>query len=278
MIVKQARSVEEAVELLSQYESSKIIAGGTDIIIQIYEKRIHPKALIDISKVDELKKIEEKDDYIEIGAGVTYTDIMESSLFEGNLKGFKKACSLVGSPQIRNRGTIGGNIVNASPAADSIPPLIVLESTLILVSKRGTREVKIQDYFSHGKTFGIREDELLTAIRFRKPKEVLTFAKLGLRKALAISRISISALVDLDEDNRVSFVRIASGSIGKFPMREYEVEEFLHGKVFEDSVVDESVKVLQESMDKRLAGRPTLPYKRRAIEAVLKEALSEVRQ
>lgn len=278
MIVKQARSVEEAVELLSQYESSKIIAGGTDIIIQIYEKRIHPKALIDISKVDELKKIEEKDDYIEIGAGVTYTDIMESSLFEGNLKGFKKACSLVGSPQIRNRGTIGGNIVNASPAADSIPPLIVLESTLILVSKRGTREVKIQDYFSHGKTFGIREDELLTAIRFRKPKGVLTFAKLGLRKALAISRISISALVDLDEDNRVSFVRIASGSIGKFPMREYEVEKFLHGKVFEDSVVDESVKVLQESMDKRLAGRPTLPYKRRAIEAVLKEALSEVRQ
>lgn len=278
MIVKQARSVEEAVELLSQYESSKIIAGGTDIIIQIYEKRIHPKALIDISKVDELKKIEEKDDYIEIGAGVTYTDIMESSLFEGNLKGFKKACSLVGSPQIRNRGTIGGNIVNASPAADSIPPLIALESTLILVSKRGKREVKIQDYFSHGKTFGIREDELLTAIRFRKPKEVLTFAKLGLRKALAISRISISALVDLDEDNRVSFVRIASGSIGKFPMREYEVEKFLHGKVFEDSVVDESVKVLQESMDKRLAGRPTLPYKRRAIEAVLKEALSEVRQ
>lgn len=278
MIVKQARSVEEAVELLSQYESSKIIAGGTDIIIQIYEKRIHPKALIDISKVDELKKIEEKDDYIEIGAGVTYTDIMESSLFEGNLKGFKKACSLVGSPQIRNRGTIGGNIVNASPAADSIPPLIALESTLILVSKRGKREVKIQDYFSHGKTFGIREDELLTAIRFRKPKEVLTFAKLGLRKALAISRISISALVDLDEDNRVIFVRIASGSIGKLPMREYEVEEFLHGKVFEENVVDESVKVLQESMDKRLAGRPTLPYKRRAIEAVLKEALSEVRQ
>lgn len=278
MIVKQARTLKEAVELLSQYESSKIIAGGTDIVIQIYEKRIHPKALIDISKVDELKKIEEKDDYIEIGAGVTYTDIMESSLFEGNLKGFKKACSLVGSPQIRNRGTIGGNIVNASPAADSIPPLIALESTLILVSKRGKREVKIQDYFSHGKTFGIREDELLTAIRFRKPKGVLTFAKLGLRKALAISRISISALVDLDEDNRVIFVRIASGSIGKLPMREYEVEEFLHGKVFEENVVDESVKVLQESMDKRLAGRPTLPYKRRAIEAVLKEALSEVRQ
>jgi CO/xanthine dehydrogenase FAD-binding subunit len=278
VIVKQARTLKEAVELLSQYESSKIIAGGTDIVIQIYEKRIHPKALIDISKVDELKKIEEKDDYIEIGAGVTYTDIMESSLFEGNLKGFKKACSLVGSPQIRNRGTIGGNIVNASPAADSIPPLIALESTLILVSKRGKREVKIQDYFSHGKTFGIREDELLTAIRFRKPKGVLTFAKLGLRKALAISRISISALVDLDEDNRVIFVRIASGSIGKLPMREYEVEEFLHGKVFEENVVDESVKVLQESMDKRLAGRPTLPYKRRAIEAVLKEALSEVRQ
>lgn len=277
MIVKQTRTVEEAVELLSKYESPKVIAGGTDIIIGINEKKVQPKALIDISKVEELKRIEENDGFIEIGAGVTYTDIMESSIFEGNLYGMKKACRLVGSPQIRNRGTIGGNIANASPAADSVPPLIALKSTVILVSKEGIREIKVEDYFSHRKTFGAREDELLRAIRFRKPRGVLTFAKLGLRKALAISRISISALVELGKDNRVSLVRIASGSIGRYPMREYEVEEFLDGKALQDEVIDEAVKVLQKSMDKRLAGRSTLPYKRRAVETILREALSEVK-
>jgi len=185
---------------------------------------------------------------------------------------------LVGSPQIRNRGTIGGNIVNASPAADSVPPLIALGATIILESKNNIREVKVEDYFSHSETFGIREYEILTAIRFRKPKGVLTFAKLGLRKALAISRISIAALVELDKDNKVSFVRIASGSIGRYPMREHELEEFLQGKVFDDAVIDEAVKVLQGVMDVRLANRSSLPYKRRAVEAVLKEALGEVRK
>lgn len=247
MIVKQAKSIEQALELLSQYENAKVIAGGTDIIIQINEKRVQPEVLIDVSKVEELRKIEENDDYIKIGAAVTYTDIIESSIFEGNLSGFKKACRLVGSPQIRNRGTIGGNIVNASPAADSVPPLIALGATVILDSKKGIREVKVEDYFSHRQTFGIRQDEILTFIRFRKPKGVLTFDKLGLRKALAISRISIAALVELDE-NKIKFVRIASGSIGRYPMREYEVEEFLQGKVFDDSTIDGSVRVLQVSV------------------------------
>lgn len=277
MIVKQTETVEEVIELLSKYESPKIIAGGTDIIIQINEKKVKPKALIDISKVDELKRIEEEDDFVKVGAGVTYTQVIESDLFEGELYGFKKACRLVGSPQIRNRGTIGGNIANGSPAADSVPPLIALGATVVFESNEGIREVKVEDYFRNRGTFGIREDELLTAIRFRKPKGVLTFAKLGLRKALAISRISISALVELDEDDKISFVRIASGSIGRFPMREYDVEEFLQGKSLEENTIDQSVKVLQAAMEKRLANRSSFPYKRRAVEAVLKEALSEVR-
>lgn len=277
MIVKQAGTVEEVIELLSKHESPKIIAGGTDIVIQINEKKIQPKALIDVSKIGELKEIEEEAGFIKIGAGVTYTDIMESDSFEGNLMGFKKACRLVGSPQIRNRATIGGNIVNGSPAADSVPPLIALGATLVIVSHRRVREVKIEDYFKNRESFGIRENELLTAIRFKRPQGVLTFAKLGLRKALAISRISLSALVELDEDNKISLVRIASGSLGRYPMREYEVEEFLEGKILEDGTIDKSVEVLQKAMEKRLAGRSTFPYKRRAVEAVLREALSEVR-
>lgn len=276
MIVKQATSLEEAVELLSKYEKPKLIAGGTDIIIEINEKIISPKALIDISKVEELRKIEDKGDYIEIGAAVTFTDVVESKLIEKNLKGLKKACREVGSPQIRNRGTLGGNIANGSPAADSVPPLMALDSSVVLISKRGKREVKLEEYFSHNELLGIKEDEILAYIRFKKPLGTLTFAKLGLRKALAISRLSLSALVELDSDNKVKLIRLASGSIGKFPMREYEVEEFLQGKVLDKNTFKLALSILQDCMDRRLAGRPTLPYKKRAVEAVFNEALMEV--
>lgn len=270
----QGKTIDEVVKLLAKWENSKLIAGGTDLIINIRNSE-PPEALIDISHIKELKRIEQKGDFVEIGAGVTFTQIVESELFEENLYGFKKACRSVGSPQIRNRGTIGGNIVNGSAAADSIPPLICLDSTIILESIRGIREVKLEEYFKHKQSLNIKNDELLTTIRFKRPKGILSFAKLGLRKALAISRISIASLVELDEVNRVKSVKIASGSIGKYPMREIEVEKYLIGKVLNQNTIDESVSVLQKSMDERLEGRPTLPYKRRAVEKVFKEALCE---
>src|SRR5699024_8198543 len=132
---------------------------GTDIIIDIRNEKIQPTVLVDISSIDELKNIDEDREYIEIGAGVSFTQIVESKIIEHNLYGLKKACRLIGSPQIRNRGTLGGNIANGSAAADSIPPLICLDSTLILESTKGIRQIKLEDYYKD--EVGIREDELL---------------------------------------------------------------------------------------------------------------------
>lgn len=276
-IIYKSKSINQTIELLDQYKGkSKLIAGGTDIIIALRNEKISPKVLIDISGIEELKKIEINEDKIIIGAGVSFTQIVESGLFNENLKGLSKACREVGSPQIRNKGTIGGNIANNSPAADSVPPLISLEGKLNILSTRGLREILIEDFVADKKN-AIMDDELILSIEFKKPKEnqSLSFSKLGLRKALAISRITVSTLIGLDDNGIIDFIRVASGSIGRYPMREVDVEEYLLGKELTEETIREAVKVLQASMDKRLKGRATHPYKRRAVETILTECLED---
>lgn len=269
--VYNGKEIEKIVELLDKYgKDSKIIAGGTDIIIALRNEEISPNMLIDISKIKDLNIIEEDENYITVGGGVTFTQIVDNPSFKGNLYGLFKACNMVGSPQIRNKGTIGGNIANGSSAADSIPPLICLGSKITLLSLEGSREILLEDYYEDP----IREKELLTKIKFKKleKSQILSFSKLGLRKALAVSRMSISSLINFDKNGYVKEITVASGALGKYPMREKEVEEFLRGKKLEENI-DNAVEIIQQSMDERLKGRSTLEYKRIAIESVLKETL-----
>ncbi len=275
--VFKGKSVDEVVELLAKYDKdAKIIAGGTDIVIDLRNNRIDPKVLIDISSIEELKTIKDEGEYIEIGAGVSFTQVVENPLFERNLYGLNKACHMVGSPQIRNKGTLGGNIANASPAADSIPPLICLNSTLIFKSIKGIREVNLEDYYED-ENLKLRDNELLVGIQFKKPteKQVLRFSKLGLRKALAISRLSIALLIELDEKGNIKTIKVASGSLGKYPMRERELEEYFLWKKLNDKTIDEGILVLQKAMENRLKERFTFPYKRIAVDSMLREALNE---
>ncbi|TCU68977.1 purine hydroxylase gamma subunit apoprotein [Tissierella praeacuta] len=270
--VYNGNNIDEVVEILGKYgRDAKIIAGGTDIVIALKNEKISPKVLIDITKIADLKDIEDDGEYIKIGAGVTFTQIIRNPLFQGNLYGLYKACRMVGSPQIRNKGTIGGNIANGSAAADSIPPLIALGSKVKLLSIDGTREIAIEDYYNDP----IKENEILTTITFKKPKEnqILTFAKLGLRKALAISRLTSATFIEFDDEDFVKSIRVASGALGKYPMREYEVEKYLIGKKIEAKTIEGAIGTIQSSMDERLKGRATLPYKRVAISGILKEAM-----
>lgn len=269
--VYNAKNTDEVIEILGKYgKDAKLIAGGTDIVIALRSEKISPKVLIDITKIKELKKIEDDGEYITIGAGVTFTEIVENPLFQGNLHGLYKACRMVGSPQIRNKGTIGGNIANGSAAADSVPPLIALGSIVKLISIDGVREIPLEDYYYNP----LKENELISEIKFIKPKknQILTFAKLGLRKALAISRLTTAALIEF-EDNLIQSIRVASGALGKYPMREIEVEKYLVGKIIEDNTIEGAIEAIQRSMDERLKGRSTLPYKRVAISGILKETL-----
>lgn len=275
----KAKKIEDVLDILwTDGDKAKMIAGGTDIMIDIRNKKMNPEILIDVSSVEDMKKVEEKDGFIEIGASVTFTDIVHNEIFDTNLYGLKKASRMVGSPQIRNKGTIGGNIMNGSSAADSIPPLLCLDTILVYESKEGTREVSLEDYYIDKENNARKNNELLTKIRFKKPNDnaKLTFAKLGLRQALAISRISNSVLVELDDNKKVIDARVASGALGRYPLRERTVEEYLIGKEFNEANKEKAFELIQEAMRGRLEGRSTFPYKKVAVESTFKEAMDEV--
>jgi len=227
----------------------------------------------DQEDVEELIKIEEKDQYIEIGGAVTFTEIVEGPL-SNNLKGLIKAASLVGSPQIRNKGTVGGNICNGSPAADTVPPLMALDSILILGSKEGTREISLTDFYLDKGRVNLNDNEVLVKIRFKKPQDnqKLGFSKLGLRKALAISRICTSVFIEI-EDDKVKTMAIANGSLGKHALREVEVEEFFVGKALDDITIEEGAELLSKVVEERLNGRSSMEYKKEAVKATFKEAV-----
>lgn len=271
--VYKGKTIEEVVKLLGKHgKEAKVIAGGTDIIIELRNGKAAPKILIDISKIEELKEIEDDGKYISIGAGVTFTEIVENSLFKEKVYGLYKACKMVGAPQIRNKGTIGGNIAHGGAAADSVPPLISLKSIVTLESIDGIREISLEKYYKDP----IKEDELLTKIRFEKPNEnqVLSFSKLGLRKALAISRLTTAALIEF-QGEKIKNIVVGSGALGISPLREYKVEEYLIGKEINEETILGSIVALEEAMRERLEGRSTFPYKSTAIKTILRETLEE---
>ena len=274
--VYKVKTVEEVINLLDQYnEKAKLIAGGTDIVIDLRHHKISPEVLIDISSVEEMSYIKEDGEYIEIGAATTFTAIADSDVLGERLNGLKEAAHSVGSPQIRNKGTVGGNICNGSPAADTVPPLLALDTVATLKSKNTVREVLVEDLFLDKGKVDIKADEVLVSLRFKKPnaRQILSFSKLGLRKALAISRICTSVFIEFDEKNTCKDIRIANGSLGKHGIRERAVEEFFKGKKLTDEVIEQGVELMQNQVQERLSGRSTVGFKSVAVKGVLKDAI-----
>src|SRR4030042_3128316 len=166
---KIPNTIEETIELLWQAEGkAKIIAGGTDLVIGLRNGGQSPQSIIDITRIGELRKIEEKNGAVSIGAAVTHSKIANASLVKKYGKVLSEAASEIGSPQIRNIGTIGGNIINASPAADTIPPLMVLNAMGRVVSRGGEKEVPVSQLFKGPYETSLKPHELLTQITFQK--------------------------------------------------------------------------------------------------------------
>ena len=279
MNIKQtykASTTKEALELLEKYgEQAQVIAGGTDMVIELRNEKIDPEVIIDISSIEEIKYIKENDGYIYLGAGTTFTDVAYSELLDERLSGLKKSARLVGSPLIRNRGTVGGNICHGSPAADIVPPLLALDAVVTIKSNENTREERLEDIFLGKGSVDLKPGEMLTDIKFKKPVESqnLGFSKLGLRNALAISRICIGAYVEVDKDNIIKDIKVASGALGVNGMRERAVEEIMTGLPVNKETLDIGAKQMIASVEDRLKGRSSLEYKGKAVKSLFIEAI-----
>ncbi len=207
MEVLRPRTLEEALALRAAHPEARPIQGGTDMMVELTFGHSRPDALLDLSELAELRGFTEDDDVLRLGAGLTYTEAMQAAV-AARLPALAEASRTVGSPQIRNRGTIGGNLGTGSPAGDALPPLLAERAHVELASVRGTRTLPLEEFLLGVKRTALAEDELVTAIRVRPSGGAQTFAKVGPRNAMVIAICSLAVVVDTTEGE----VRAAFGS------------------------------------------------------------------
>jgi OHCU decarboxylase len=232
-------SLEAAVSLLASGSDRWLpIAGGTDLMVQFAAGTLRARKLISIARLQELRRIEILTDEIQIGAGCTYSDIRRHDSVQREFPMLAKAASWTGGIANQNRGTLGGNIVNASPAADSLPALLAYDAGLILVSVRGERRVSYRTFHTGYKRMTLAPDELIRAVCVpRRFGEYISHTrKVGTRNAQAVSKVCIAALARM-EDGTVHDPRIALGSVAPRPIRLAETERVLDRKPLDSSLV-----------------------------------------
>jgi CO/xanthine dehydrogenase FAD-binding subunit len=219
------------------------IAGGTDVMVQYAAGKLAARKLVSLWNLPELRRIDVSDDEVRIGAGCTYTDLRDHAVVAGDFPLLGNAASWTGGIANQNRGTLGGNIVNASPAADSLPALLVYEAELILASARGERRIRYIDFHVGYKKTLLAVDEVIRAVCLqRRFGECFSYSrKVGARSAQAISKVCVAALGRIAE-GMVEDVRIALGSVAPVPLRLRETERVTRGKSIDSELVAQARK------------------------------------
>lgn len=268
-------------KLLEQYgDEAKIVAGGTDLLVQIHEKSsklYNLKMMLDISHLDkEMKYIRTEGEELVIGALSTHTEIERDKEVNTYLPSLSTACSLVGSPQIRNMGTIGGSICNASLAADPVPPLLAAEAVLVIGKKETFRKMLLSEFYLGGGKTALESGEYLQEIRIPIKSGMIyeAFEKLGRRKALAISRLNAAVRYTLDQEGNIDWVRVAPGCIFSSSQRSLKAEEVMLGKAPSKELFCEAGKAVSDEMIEKTGVRWSTAYKQPAIEGVIEKVLS----
>lgn len=227
-------SLTEVIDLLNDpSHRSRLLAGGTDLLVQLRHHAPDFDRIIDISLLPELKKIDHNDDRIVLGAGVTYREVLENPLLQKAIPFLGEVALQVGGPQIRNTATLAGNIINAAPGADTVPVLLCLDAVVHLRSATGTRQLPLTEFILAPNRTQLQTGELLTHISFPLPPEGSrnAFIKVGRRHSQAISRLTVAAIGHTGVEGRVDFVRFAPGAATPHFRRFYEVEELFLGQL-----------------------------------------------
>jgi len=268
----------EALAARAEYPEAVVVAGGTDVMVEVNFGRLHPQAFLDLSRVEELRTWGRENGQVRMGSGVTYRGIMRG--LSGELPGLAAAARTVGSPPIRNRGTIGGNLGSASPAGDCHPPLLASGAEVEIASVRASRTVPIAEYFVGPKRSVLGPDELIAAVWVPAATGPQSFSKVGSRNAMVIAICSF-ALALHPADGRVG---TGIGSAGPVPLRARAAEEFLAGHLGEtnawesrpplgDAAVDEFARLVADSARPIDDVRGSAEYRRHALRVVARRSL-----
>ena len=271
-------SLREALVVLARGNGEwQPFAGGTDLMVLLEAGKLSHKNYVNIWNLSELRGIEVTDSQVTLGALTTYTEIQDHETLRAEFPMLCQAASETGGLAIQNRGTIGGNIANASPAADSPPALLVYDAELELVSAKGSRTIPYHAFHTGYKQMDIRPEELLRAIRLPRASKGLThyYRKVGTRKAQAISKVCFAGVAQMDGDQIVE-VRVALGSVAPIPIRCVQTENALRGRTINTATIDAAKTALRAEIAPIDDLRSTRDYRLRVSLNLLEDFVHEL--
>ncbi|MDA8188501.1 MAG: xanthine dehydrogenase family protein subunit M [Dehalococcoidales bacterium] len=273
----QPRSLEEATTMLAESNGeTRVIAGGTDILVQMKWRKLRPSRLVDIKALEELRGLRWGQDHLRIGALITHREIETNQRIWDRFSALAEACRLVGSFQIRSMGTIGGNLCNAAPSAESAPPLLVFDAQAVIVTADGKISLPLEDFFvGPGKTL-LQPRQLLQGITLPYPpaRTGSAYLRHSPRNAMDIATVGVAARVTLDEGGATCRdVRIALGAVAPTPKVARSAEEALRGKPLQQEFIRAAARLAAQEAEPITDIRASAGYRREIVEILTERAL-----
>jgi CO/xanthine dehydrogenase FAD-binding subunit len=269
-----ANTLDELLRLLAQ-TGGRVIAGGTDVLVQAQRGVFPASVLVDASRVRELRFIRQEGETVHIGALTTYADMLASPLLREAAPALVAAAATVGAPQTRARGTLGGNIANASPAGDTLPPLLTLDATVRLVRLGGERTMPLADVLRGPRQTCLEPGEIIHSVAFRRLPEPTgaAFLKLGNRQGMAIAVVNAAAVLTLGGDGRLGTARVALGAVAPTPVRSPHAEAILRGQPLSEEVFQAAARAVLYDIAPISDVRGSADYRRKAAARLTARAL-----
>jgi carbon-monoxide dehydrogenase medium subunit len=272
-------TLSEAVVLLSDHAPRiHVLAGGTDLMVSINTHVLTPEEVLNIWQLDELRGISFENGRLRLAALTTYSQIIRSSLVAQHCPILVDAAQVIGARQTQNRGTLGGNIVNASPAGDTLPVLAAFNAELELGSVRGVRIIPFNDFYTGYRRSVLAPDELLLAVRIapKQTEERLFFYKLGTRRAQAISKVVMAVRARMEESHIIRSIQIGLGSVAPTVVRAQKTESLLTGHLLTRKLIEQAKETIQHDICPITDFRSTEHYRRTTTANLLARFLCQL--
>ena len=270
-------SLPEVLDLLAKYDGKgRVLAGGTDLLVSMKKREVLPEHLISLKGIAELKGIHDEKEGMKIGALVTLGEIEHSKMIQDKFRVLWDAAQVMASRQIRNLGTIGGNLCSAAPSADTAPPLIVLDAAVEIIGPNGKRKVLVENFFKGPGESYLKPGEILTQIMIPNPlkKSSGAYFKLMRRAAMDLAQVGIAACLSFGTEKKICRgARIALGAVGLTPIRALKAEQVLLDKELNETVGKEAGKSAAQEANPRSSLRASKEYRREMIEVLTKRAV-----
>lgn len=278
--IYEAYSLDEAIKLKKDHPDARIIGGGSDVLIKIREGKFAGTELISIYLIDELRGVSlEEDGTLRIGALTSFSKITQDPLVQKYLPVLGEAVDTAGGPELRNIATIGGNICNAAPSADSATTALAFDAIIEVKGEGGLREIPIKDFYKGFASVDLASSEIVTAIKFKRETYrgyLGHYYKYAMRNAMDIATSSCSINAKFGEDGRVEDLRAAYGVAGPVPLRANQAEDFLKGKELTDENIDQFARLALKELSPRDSRRASREVRRQVLYEIARRCLYEI--